>query len=755
MLHIRLLAMTVTMALCASALVAETPKFATRAAGHVRMAPTALPDFIGDREHRPSWYLWLSPEDEAALTSQGEDWLVRLRVESQVKVLAAPLEDARKLAPELGWDRRPRWMLISDQGVELGQGGLLPTGDRILELYRAQGNPPAWEERAAFLRAHPELGSVWCKAVWKASWLARMRLKRMKAQGQVKTQAGAASSRPLMTAHYLFTATDPEAGALEADGVFQDLAAALEGLSKVPRWEENWFSSFMPPMVDLGAEASPAIRRVASGMLQELEATCRRDPGMALSMLWIEFATLAGAPPGLLPSNLATTPGRTWPPPDLIIGCVGRFVGKEDWEGALAFLSEQETLVPAHPASLEAMREGLAVRSAIWACRAKPLLKLGRIQEAAAALGESRRLSPDIWAAKEWATDLEPGEPGLPAAVKAALEQRPLPEPPLPPPPAPLRLALAGRPPWQEAWARLQRAEALLMYSPSELLWQDLTRDETAALAHARDWGAEPRWVLCRGPEVLAMGLDCPTPGALAATLASAGPPYLQQLNDFLEHHPDHAGARRARLELLKHRMPEPRLEPTLAEDARVVMASLYEMAFPPLPLDFGPKAPWKPDPSLWQWSALQVLPRLEQLLRSWPNNASYWQAWTAWSRFHPLRPSPRDLARTLELRGTQESWMRDLNPAVHGAVSDALKRDPDYRAMADWLLDAWDVQDHTPANEVPADQWEQPWRAEHLEALKQGIIIPLTEALVALGLPREADAIKLEFRRMTRRDLK
>ncbi len=326
---------------------------------------------------------------------------------------------------------------------------------------------------------------------------------------------------------------------------------------------------------------------------------------------------------------------------------------------------------------------------------------------------------------------------------KEAMKEPVRPRPPMPPlPPAP-RLALLGAPAWLKGWEAVRSSEALLPWSRAELAWTTLAPAEADALRVRMGWGPEPRWVLLLGEESVASGTQCPEPGLLAGILERERPSKLQRLDRILERHPTHLGARRARLALLKARMPEPRLERVLAEDARAAFPPA-EMGFQDYPLDFGPDAPWKPDPALWQWSAQQVLPRLESLLRSWPNQQAVWKAWLAWARFHPERPSVVAFSGTLTLWTSRERWMGGLSLEVLRAVTEELRRDRNYPELARWLDAAWRARLAQRRNTTTTYVEEQ---RKDWEALGPALVAPLVETLRLIGRPDQARDVETTYR--------
>ena len=81
-----------------------------------------------------------------------------------------------------------------------------------------------------------------------------------------------------------------------------------------------------------------------------------------------------------------------------------------------------------------------------------------------------------------------------------------------------------------------------------------------------------------------------PTPGAWPPSWTARGPPCSSGCSGWWRPSRDHLAARRERFDLLLRRMPDPRLEPILAQDAARALVTL----------EFAPSASWKPDPNLW-----------------------------------------------------------------------------------------------------------------------------------------------------------
>jgi len=305
----------------------------------------------------------------------------------------------------------------------------------------------------------------------------------------------------------------------------------------------------------------------------------------------------------------------------------------------------------------------------------------------------------------------------------------------------PLRLVVGGMPRWLVAWTSLRGAAELAPWSPAELHWEVADRD-TFEQARARyGWAPGPRWALYRGTELRASGTPCPDPRALAATLAGEGPAMLTRLQGLLAAQPEHLAARRERMELLLRRMPDPRLEPLLVEDALGTLAAL----------EFNPKVSWNPDPALWGAAAGQALPALEQAIRTWPNRAYLWRAWISWARFHPARPSVLALAQSVPFWSPRGEWRSWLPYEVQRAVAAELKWQGNYGVMREWFRAVWDSLDHRPLRSLY--RGERTWVMERRREEQSAVFQPLRDALGALGSTEEQAELERSFGEMMGRD--
>lgn len=692
------------------------------------------------RQQGLPWVLVHRSEDTASFERQ-DDELLRLRIEGQLSMIPLDPRSAGELWQARGWGVQSHWLLVSVRGEEAGDGPGVPKGETILGLLRGRGLKPRWEERRAFLKENPGNGEAWSDEVMKAARLARLRMKRLEVQGTALRGSSHHLGHEIPSLG--LADPNPETREAQADDVFKDLAVALQGAQGVEGWWKGIVdvSMLFPAM---GASNSPRMRKVCQSLAEELEqALLHKGSEVGLESRWISFRAVAGQSVKVLP-EMVSLPGEPGPSATILMACITNLAEEKDWEGALSLLDRisgqkvQEAWTP------ETWEGWCFYQSFLAGLRIRPLWELGRKEDARRAVETMR-----AWAGPEWPKiggevvlvgSLIQGE----SFFQDALLEPPLPKPPMPAQRASVRMALMGLPSWRADWGALRESRSLLSWAPGELQWVHLKEDEAQRLRNLNRWGSEPRWAMLRGSEVLLTGRQCPNPETLASVLEKEQPSRLQRLNELLERYPQHLGLRRRRMALLKARMPEPRLEELLAEDARATCEPEH-MGLTPLGLDFGPDASWKPDPRLWQWSAQQVLPRLERLLRAWPSHPGFWKAWLAWARFHPSRPSIVSFAGTLSLWQSRDRWIGALPPEVHRMVAGELRADKNYPEMLRWFEDAWRGVDKTPAANVDADDWIH-LKSER-EKLRGSIVIPLVESLRMLNRDPEARAAEAAYK--------
>ncbi len=669
------------------------------------------------KDGQPAWRLVLRPQDADAAWLQ-DAWLRRLAGTQEFRVERLSEAAARDLSALKGWKQESRWLLLSPDAARQKEGEGRPPGDQLLADLRGLGFTPRWERRAAFLKEHPDHGPARLEDAEEALTWGLNRLGAVTARSGVTVLASAL--RP--------ESPDPTALVL-VDSAFREGEAALRRYQQIPLWWDRGlgtgrrilrlFSGRMP------AGLEEVARELRDGALAEL----KRDPSDDdLWTLWGELTALTRLDPRPALTGVVPAPGQAWPPDDLVTLLFDAHAERTDWAGALEAMEALRAAATREPADDEewlGARTGLAL---VEVQRARILARLERWEESAAAAGRARELAGRRWRGFLPALLRR----GIPEATqeRAALYATALGDPPAadPPPPPQPRVRLLCLGPWDGAWAALSKAPELAPWGPGELTVEAAPPDVARALRERHGWTG-PRWALLKGEDLLASGPALPLPREVAHRLEAEAPSKLQRLDAFLQHHPEHHAARRLRLGLLSARMPDRRLEGLLAEDARTLRARVK------------PAAGWTPDPALWQWAAQKVLPDLEQDLERWPDRPDLWRAWLSWSRLHPRTPSALALARRLPVWGSEAAWSARLPVEVHKAVAEEFRAQGRFEEMRQWFQEAWDGVDRRALRRFPTAA--PPWFQSQFKALREGVLDPLREALVALR--RDGDVVALD----------
>jgi hypothetical protein len=700
------------------------------------------------------WVMVLRPEDAKDAWWLADDTFRRLQTTQEFRVVQLPAATARDLWAERGWNSDAKWILLDPPAEKVKELNGRPTGDRLLAELKGLGFTPRWERRDAFLRDHPGHGEAWAEAVQQDVTLVLVRYQQYQKEGRILRAEAAQTQGPAGglgfgnffgrgSALTFATAADPSGAAL-ADEAYAEAATGLSRVLEVPGWPQaqNLFMGSMA-FQNFGAAQSPRMRSLATRMAGQLSDELSRSPHDPA--LWMQFGAVARAA-GLSPLDAfrkaVPVPGQPWPPMPLVNAVMQEFEGREDWEGALGFLREFEVLAADPALSKEAWRTQAGTRAEIEVQKARCLARLGRWNEVGPAIQDVHRWSGSRWDG-EFTRRLRAAIPELrtsqQAAFQALLDAEALEDPAAPAPPPPLRLALVGLPVWKDSWDRLKKASHLQAWSPAELVWDDLAGPAAEALRQKQGWAKEPpRYVVLRGDEVIQSGVGCPYPEDLAAKLTAVAPSLYQRLGEIIRRNPDHQAARRARAALALERMPNAPLEPALAEDARLGK----------LPVEVRGKA-WSPNPELWQWAALKVLPEAERELQAWPTRTSAWRLWMAWARFHPSSPSPLSFARTLPVWGSGSRWASRLPKEVHETVAEELRGAGRFEEMRAWFQEAWDGLDKRP---LPAFRAFGNFRATILQQRRdqgESIAMPLKEALTVLRRNAEVKQVEDTLREM------
>jgi hypothetical protein len=252
--------------------------------------------------------------------------------------------------------------------------------------------------------------------------------------------------------------------------------------------------------------------------------------------------------------------------------------------------------------------------------------------------------------------------------------------------------------------------------------------------------GPGGRWAALRGDEVLASGKELPSALALAEQLRGLQPPRLEALGAFVNQHPDQEEARRARLSLLRGRMPHPRLEMQLLEEAKALRSA------------FGAGEDWTPTPELWAAPAKRLVPELELQLRRWPSEGATWEAWVEWSNLLQAPPNPSDLLKRLPIFRMRE-WMGvDAGPLpldVASRVARKLKALGRWKDLEAWCRTFWDggIRAELPDLLTPGSaRFRQGLGEGALQRLGPGLLQPWAEALEHAGAKAKVQMLRQDL---------
>jgi len=531
-------------------------------------------------------------------------------------------------------------------------------------------------------------------------------------------------------------------GEAMADELYADVADVLEKVMALPGWQREAVG-FASHLSHWDAGQSPRLRRLCLQAAQALEQRLREEPYDAdLANFWVETLDAAGRVPEDLAGLCVPLPGEPWPEAGMVGRLVEPFYRHKDWNGALNALGDLMPQAPPEPMTASGWEAYLRLQGAVLSHRGLSLAAMGSMDLAANALTSARRLGGGEVVRETLLSRgaLFSGPGGDANAWRQLLSQtlaRDSERPPMPPVDPPLRLVVAGMPKWILQWTALRTALELAPWSPTELHWEAADPGTFKRLRAMHGWGPEPRWALYRGEILRASGAFCPTAQALATALEAEGLTMYQRLTQVVEAQPDHAAAHRERFELALARMPDQRLEPAMADDAAQAL----------VPLEFDPKAAWKPDPEVWGAAAMRALPSLEQLVRAWPNRTYLWRAWLSWARFHPTRPSVLALAQSTAFWSPRGDWRAWLPYEVQRAIAEEMRRTGNFTAMRDWFRDIWDNLDHRPLSQVY--RGERSWVLERRREEETSVYLPLREALAALQCTEELAELDRVFGEM------
>lgn len=631
-----------------------------------------------------------------------DDLLLRLAATQAFRVEKLPQEVAQAYWAEQNWpESHIHWFLLDPSATVKAEGSMRPMPDQVLEQLKGQGFVPRWETRDAFLKEHPDQGEARLEALQEALGIALRRIGVLTRAGRFDMaggpgrggMGGTGALAPFRRPEQRFG--DPNAATTteEAARVYKEAADALEAFLQVPGWEAmDLPMALVMPFRMQGAAQAPRMQALAQQMAEALLAMLRQDPHR--DGLWRLYAQLQSALGGDVLTALkqvTPVPGLPWPPEPALQTVEDHLAANQNWEALLAFL-QSVTLdpLPFAGTSPEAWQRQAFLRAWIEAGRARALAKLERWHQVPDAIQAAH-----TWAGSRWPMTRRRIRQGIPElrtperrpVYDPLLAEDPAEDPPLPTPAPRPSLLWLGTEAQRPAWETLKASPMLVPWGPSDLAWEVPTALARQELLQRLPLSEPPLWALVRGKDVLTAAAELPDAGGMAQRLGALVPSRLAHLEALLQREPEHTGLQRARAELLRGRMPNPTLEPTLCESARAARIP------PPLAAD----APWKPDAMLWETTAQRLLPELEADLRRWPGRVAAWRAWLGWSRFHPTRPTPLALARTLPVWGDPRRWSARLPAEVHEAVAQELRSQGRFEELRAWFQDAWEGLDKRP----------------------------------------------------------
>ena len=661
--------------------------------------PAYLQEWKDSKATRRPWTLRVRQGDQKETWWRRDDALALLVADKELNIESLEKEKAATLWQLKDWGTSPHWLLIGRTGEKLFEGEGTPKGEEILAAIHAGGEKTSWEQRETFLRNNPENGEALEARLSTSLLLAGYRYRVLIASNQATPFRLGSPGKILLGSNEASPA---------ADLVFSETSETLERLLALPDgWRLSASTVFLFGLAlrSFDAGASPRL----SGLLHRMRAAAldqwSRNPQRSATLdpqtlygasaLWASCEWILGKGTISTLPRLTVSPGRIYPQSDLLL-----FVANEirDPETLLEFLASVPTDPPegtVSPAQWQTFMERQACLTGLYTLA---YAQLARWDQAQIALQECRRWAGNRWKGltlvDSFEKEFEKGaaRQQTPASGKEEIPQGPPkefmsilrgnPEPDLkqPRPPQEIRMVLWGKPNWSMDWRKLGASGPIGAWNSDELTWRPANKDDEAVMSNL-GW-SQPRWAAFQGPSsILASGSTLPDPRFLALQLAAGGQPRLLRLNTFIRQNPEHEGARQDRFDLVRKRMPNPALEPLLAEDASRAW----------IRLDFNREAQWLSDPAPFEAQAIKLMPEVEAAIRRWPSSRQLWSLWLSWLPFGGSPLSPHAFALSVAVPRPQNEWLADLPKELHVAVAEELRRKARFSQMRAWFQVAWD----------------------------------------------------------------
>ncbi len=546
----------------------------------------------------------------------------------------------------------PGWALFGPSDTRLAEGAGHPTPEGIQSLMEEAGWKPLREGLKAHLRLHPDDGQAWMELAFDLS-------------------------RQASSAKISGTLAKPLGVSLR-----NELLPCLQRIAEIPSAGDIWREPYPQPFALMllylkftEMDQDPELKQSARQLQASIPKLIAQDP--EAEALWQvldwtnnpEEADFGIASKRNLFASLEGVPGHPWPPLFLASYLNSFYIYP------LNQLEEAYRVAEAAIATSQALwmtgrlgRAHVVQNLGAWGtAQFDSLLLQGKVEEAMTLASSLRTQAGKGW--PEISTRLgnsledhvryeeehkSKGEVLQLNSQQQETLRRALHEPPTADPPAPehapLRLALLENAADPLAWGRLQIHPIFAPWGPAELSWQPLTKLMATRLRERYIWPQGQRWLLLQKDQVLASGPGLPKAEVLESTLRSQGVPELEQLSAFIKAHPERLDAHRARLELLRPRLPNPALEGLFLEDLEVTEE-------PPGSL------PFEPDFAVWGPVARRLCTQTSERIRHWPFNASAWACYASWSLLDPRIQRPAALLSTLE------TWPHQRGLRVPGPI--------------------------------------------------------------------------------------